>query len=489
MAVIIVATLNSATVSSKKPLNKRIFSAVLYLIIVTTIFGVLGGGAFYWRFSANIPSADYPEPRDIQQARLQDIDYLRNLPQVDYSFSDSEKVSFSEYLDRLETRVNDISNAEFSMSVAAAVAISENGHTFSSTYHSMNQLNSLPVRFFWFADGLYIVRAHANHADLIGARVLTYGGQQPEALVAELDVYHSGTDEFLRHQSPLYFSSPAAMHAAKLIGSPDQVALAIEMSDGSNRNVVLKQEDKATRLMRLNKLVLPIKSKQENDSDYDWQFLDFDTVTQAHFGKNPNKNHWFETLPNAGMYLSLRNNYEAKPLKALMSDVKGQLKTQPADYLVLDLRSNSGGDYTLTMTFMRNLTELIKTDGRVYILTSGATFSAGLVSAAFATHGAGKRGKIVGSHVGDDDQFWAESGALMILPNSGLKVGVSTGYHDWENGCTDWSKCFWVNILMGVAAGPLDPQIKAPLRYEDYSKGIDTTMQAVFAAEGLEYAR
>lgn len=64
-------------------------------------------------------------------------------------------------------------------------------------------------------------------------------------------------------------------------------------------------------------------------------------------------------------------------------------------------------------------------------------------------------------------------------------IWIATGCHDWENGCDNWKDCFWLNTLFDVAAGPLDPDIYAPLTFTDFSKGIDTTLQAVFTAQGV----
>lgn len=477
---------SESTCKSTKPWSiKRLFIIFLCLFLFMSVLGVIGGGAFYWRFKAKIPTVDYPHPKDLQQARLQDLDYLLNLPQVDHSFSEHEKNRFNEFVNQLRQRSTGLSEAEFAMEVARAAAISENGHTGVNPYRFVSRMNSLPVRFFWFGDGLHIVRARQAQSELLGARVSLYDGQTPEALVAALDPYHSGTDSFLRYQSPMYFASPEAMRAAGIAGSPDQVSLTLELADGTQREVELSIEVHATRLTWNDEVAIPLPSKQEKESGHEWRLLDYDTVTAAHFAKNPNSTHWHEQLPEGGTYMSIRNTWDAEPLKALLSDVKSQLSVNPAKYLVVDLRSNWGGDYTKTMTFMRNVSELITSDGRVYILTNGGTFSAAIVTSAFALHGANGRGLIVGSRVGDGDQFWAESGASMELPNSGLKVSVTTGYHDWANGCSNWSKCFWLNIVMGVAAGPLDPHIIAPLTYADYSKGIDTTLQAVFAEQGI----
>ena len=445
----------------------------------------MGAGAFYWRFKAHIPEAIYTEPKDDLEARLQDLDYLSKLPQVDHSFSSEEEQRFHAFVDELREQISSLNETEFSMQIARAAAISKNGHTNVHPYNLVGHMNSLPVRFFWFGDGLHIVRARAPHAELIGARVTSYDNQKPEALLAALAPYHSGTSDLLRFESPLFFASPEAMRAAGVEGALNQVELRVVLADGTTREVNLEVETEATPVTSSYEVALPLPSEQETESGHDWVFLDHQTVTQTHYAKNPESTHWFEPLPNGGMYMSLRNTWDAEPMKALFSDVTAKLTADPAEYLVIDLRLNWGGDYTKAMTFMRNVSEFVTEQGRVYILTSGGTFSAAIVTTAFAKHGAGERGVIVGTRVGDDDQFWAESGAAMQLPNSGIEVRVSTGYHDWENGCTDWSRCFWVNIIAGVAVGPLDPHIVAPLTYADYANGIDTTLQAVFEAEGI----
>jgi hypothetical protein len=476
-------TTNTLENSTSRWRIRKIVAASLYLFLfITTVLGVFAG-SMYWRFSASIPVAEYGEPQTTLEARLQDLDYLSNLPQVDYSFSDTEEQQFHAFLETLKTRVANLSDAEFAMQVARAVALSKNGHTTAPMTRITKDMNSLPVRFYWFADGLHIVRTRASHGELLGARVVSYNGQAPESIVSQLAPFHSGTEHLRHYESPLLFSSPEALHAAGITDSADMATLQVALRDGSTKTVTLNVEEKPTGITFVDDVALPLPSKNETESKNPWLRLDYNTVTQAHYAKNPENKHWSEPLPNGGMYMSLRNTWDGTALKTLFTDVETALSSKPADYLVIDLRSNWGGDYTKSMGFMRKVSDLVTDDGKVYILTNGGTFSAAIVTTAFALHGAGDKGVIVGSHVGDDDQFWAESGASMQLPNSGIKVAVATGYHDWENGCSDWSDCFWINILFGVASGPLDPHIEAPLTFADYAKGIDTTLQAVFTAQ------
>ena len=239
--------------------------------------------------------------------------------------------------------------------------------------------------------------------------------------------------------------------------------------------------------MRVSAHAMPIPSEIETESANRWVFLGFPTIDAPHYARNADTQFWSETLPGGGHYLRLKwiMNDEDRSLTEWLEAQASALRAEPVDYLVIDVRSNGGGDLTLAMKFARNITDLLTPDGHVYILTDGGTFSAAIVTAAYALSDADERASVVGVHVGDDEQFWAEGGGVLTLPNSGLSISVSTGYHDWENGCSDWGKCYWLAAALGVAAGPLDPDINAPLTYADYSRGIDTGLEAILEAEGV----
>jgi hypothetical protein len=83
--------------------------------------------------------------------------------------------------------------------------------------------------------------------------------------------------------------------------------------------------------------------------------------------------------------------------------------------------------------------------------------------------------------MGDFPQFWAEAAARIVLPNSGLRVGYATKYHDWANGCSPAQilVCFPLNYYLGVAAGDLDPTIPVTWPFGDYLRGRDASVDRV----------
>ncbi len=465
---------------------KRILLIALGIFVLVSLLAGGGFGYFMWRFTPQIPEANYPEPANLTEARLQDLDYLRRYPEADLSFSEGQLAAFNAWIDHLEARVDTMTEAEFVMGVSAAGAVTENGHSGVSVGRTMNRLNSLPVRFAWFTDGLHIVRAHGDYADLIGARVVRYEGQDPLALYPRMDPYFGGNDAFLRQNSASFFAAPASLHAAGLIDQPDRLSLDLVGMEGEAFTQSLQVEDRATGFFGVQRNAIAQLYDPEVESGHDWRFLDPAMTEATWFGRHPDRALWADTLDHGGVYWRMRNVFgnEATPLPGWLEDQAQALRDTPAAFLVLDLRANEGGDYTRAMGVAQSLGELVQPGGRIYILTDGNTFSAGIVTAYYALYGAGDQAVLVGAPMGDDMQFWAEGGGTsMRLPNSGIRLWASTGYHDWENGCTDWSPCFWINILFGVALGPVEVDLEAPLRFSDYARGVDSGMAAILAAE------
>ena len=470
---------------------KRALFSLAGVVLTAALLAGAAYGAFSWRFQPHAPKANYPQPENETQARLQDLDYLLNLPETDHSFSQEEAARFEEHVRGLRDNAGTMTDAAFAMGIAAAAAIAENGHTNLSRRDLFRDMNSLPVRFFWFEEGLHIVRARASHEDLIGARVVLYDGRAPDTLVGALDPYFGGNAAFLRFNSPSFFASPQAMHVAGLAERPDRVTLRLAFADGSEREMVMEPEETPTPVIWPDEAALPVLSKEEKESGHDWRFAPVDAEAnagaRAHYVRLPQTYHWTDELPGGGFYIRLRliQDQDDRKLKPWLAVLAERLRAKPADYLVLDVRSTFGGNYLLARKFALGVRDFVRPGGRIYLLTDEGTFSAAIVTQAFALHAAGEQGVVVGAPVGDEEQFWAEGGGALTLPNSGYRIFVSTGYHDWENGCTDWSRCFWFNIFLGVAAGSLDPDIAAPMRHADYAAGIDTGLQAVFDAEGL----
>ena len=202
--------------------------------------------------------------------------------------------------------------------------------------------------------------------------------------------------------------------------------------------------------------------------------------------RTPDRRYWSEEIPELdAIYVQIntvRDEQDGPTLGAFLDDVVATVREKQTQNAIVDLRLNPGGDYTKSAAFTKSLPAVLPPDGRLFILTSGNTFSAAIVTAARLKYFGGERALIVGEPMGDREQFWGE-GRNIFLPNSGLQVGYATAAHDWEKGCdlSHIRTCFYVNYVLGVAAGKLMPDLAIVPSFADYSRGEDTVLNAVAA--------
>jgi hypothetical protein len=175
--------------------------------------------------------------------------------------------------------------------------------------------------------------------------------------------------------------------------------------------------------------------------------------------QNPNQDFWFVYLPDShSLYCNFRSYQRLNQnAAALLSDVKAK----NADKLVIDLRQNSGGDYTQGLKYLidpiRGLSK-INRSGHLFVLIGANTFSAAMSNAAqFRQRTAAM---LVGEPVGERPNSYQEA-REMRLPNSQLRVRYSTQYYKFSDG----------------AENLIRPDHEVAIPWEDYKKGRDPVLE------------
>ena len=51
--------------------------------------------------------------------------------------------------------------------------------------------------------------------------------------------------------------------------------------------------------------------------------------------------------------------------------------------------------------------------------------------------------------------------------------------HDLQNACTEIGKCYWGALLLDLRVETLEPDIPAPLTYEDFKDQRDPALEAI----------
>ena len=92
------------------------------------------------------PETSFPPAGSPAEKNLQDLAYLRRLPDVERSFTKETRAAFLQALGEMEQRAPDRDKAAMAMGVAKAVAIADNGHTNVLGLAGDYGFNTVPFR-------------------------------------------------------------------------------------------------------------------------------------------------------------------------------------------------------------------------------------------------------------------------------------------------------------------------------------------------------
>ncbi len=445
-----------------------VFGAVLLLMLVFAIF--------YHRFVIEAPQREYPRPTSLKEAQRQDLEYLALFIDKDRSFDTQEKrILFFTHIDTVKSRLP-LDNHKFVMSVAKIMAQADNTHTNIAPRELAKHLNAIPIRCYWFDGDLRVVLAQSPYQGLLGVRITKINERTPSDLFRLLKPWYGGNHNRLRFFSPLYFMSPEILDAIGCGYTENAITLVYEDHLGMEKHIVVEASTEHQNSVGywpphwLNGNLM--KSKKN------WHHHNPAISLPIPF-QNTNSNVWHKPIRN-GLYVQLNESVhrETCNIDAYLEKVLHGVKNKPLKFAILDLRFNPGGDYSIARSFIKKIN--VRLNGNpFYIITGNGTFSAGIMTAAIAKNTAKSNAIIIGEPIGDNLRFWADGGSTMVLPNSKIPLRIWTAYHDWQNGCNDWSKCFWITIFDGIAVEHLNLDKKVSLRFSDYMQGEDSALKTI----------
>jgi hypothetical protein len=418
---------------------------------------------------------EHPAPRDRVEAWEQDIDALTTrFIALDRSFSPAERALFLERLAETRARLPDLHDDEVVVRMASAIALGGNAHTRLYILRNATELRRLPVRLWWFGDGLYVVRAAPEHAGLLGCRVDEIGGTAARHARDRVAPLFAGNPSWTDYKSVYSLTSPEVLHGVGILASPDSVPIRVSGCGAeTERPIVLRP----LPLVRRDHAVEAWwdLSPRHPGTDSTWvQALETSDSLPLYL-RNPTLNYWFEYLPDEGV-LYFQYNRAQDAAAERTADFATRLLAALAEHrpraFVMDVRFNTGGNFTLAADLIEKLEERTRGIPR-YIITGRATFSAGITQVA-AWRQAGEV-TIVGEPVGDDLDMWSEGGNVR-LPNSGIKAHFANGAHRYSPApCPPDTYCHDLSV------SSVAPDVPVPMRWGAYVRGRDAALEAIFA--------
>ena len=269
----------------------------------------------------------------------------------------------------------------------------------------------LPIRLHGFADGLFVVRATPDHAELLGGRVVELGQvpiDRAVALVAPT-VQHDN-DQQTRDLLPRWLVVPEVLHGCGVAPERERVRIVVEAREGRRRETWLTP--------------VPLGRRPE------WREARTLTGDPPLAERYPGRRHWsLRVAPGSIIYARYREVLDDgdRTVAAFADSVFRALRD--TDRLVLDIRGNVGGNGFLNRPLLHGAiaAPALRRPGALFVLADRGTFSAAMMLLAdLEKH---TPAVIAGEKTGARPNGYGDSRRVR-LPGTGLTIRVSSLY--WQ---------------------------------------------------------
>lgn len=449
---------------------------------LSTVLGLLAL-MFFQTFYPSPPKADYPQAHDLATAQRQDLDYFQHYLTLNRAYSPKALTQAKAFYRNAYANAGTYSAAEFDLAIMRMVALSDNGHSKVYLGALSRSNNRIPCRFYRFADGYYVIRARPECEALLGAKLLAVDGTSVDTLVDQMYAYTLGPrNHYDQNVTPFFLESPALLHAAGLAAQPDRLNLRVQKRDGNEYDVTISADPPNANDPRVFSDSY-LSGQPIDDESTDWKSVLPSNAELPQFLRdyeNPFHTAWLSD--QSTHYVQFRSNMDAAghPIRPFIDRVEREISAHKPRFIVLDLRLDQGGDFTITGSLMKRISTLTDSIQHVYVLTGAWTFSAGNVSLALVKEHGGDKVTLLGEPAGDRIRIWAEGGELQ-LPNSKLWIGYATGYQDYSKPCWGQRGCFWVALLFPTHVTSFDPDVRVPFTFDDYVHLRDPLLEKALA--------
>jgi len=353
------------------------------------------------------PSAP-PSPAATRDGRwVQDIEYVvaelsRLHPNL---FFQTPRAQFEAAADELKRAVPSLADHEVVVGLMHLLALPGDAHTNLARWSAFH---SLPLELTRLADGLYVTAADAEHADLLGSRVVAIGERPVDELwEAASGLVSHENDAWPRAQVPPLLVTTEVLSVLHATGDLTRATFWVDDDRGARRSADVGLPSPRPALVDIATAAgasLPLHRQRSNE------------------------NYWYTLVESSRtLYLHYRRCQQGPESFSDFADrIFRVLDQNGADRLVVDVRHNGGGSSSVDDPLIKGLQDrpAWRARGRLFGLIGSETFSSGLWTADDLR----KLGAVlVGSPTGGKPNAYGDV-LTFSLPNSQIQVTYSTRF-------------------------------------------------------------
>ncbi|HKP44987.1 MAG TPA: hypothetical protein VJT50_00180, partial [Pyrinomonadaceae bacterium] len=282
------------------------------------------------------------------------------------------KAEFRQSVTELAARVGKLTDAQMVVEIMKLMHSLGDGHTGLLTPPQKPEWNlALPLQFFFFKEGLYIIAGDPKYKNLLGSQVLQIGDHSVDEVMKSLDPIISRDNELWPRQlGPYHMRSLPLLNALGLVSDTKKIDLKLRGVDGNERTV-------------------NVEADADHPTSHIWNDFPTDWITYAQtlpaplplYLKNTRPHYWFEYLePQKIVYFQYNAvlDDEKESIAAFADRLFKFIDGHDVDKLVIDMRWNNGGNTLLSPPLLYGLIKRDKINqrGKLFVIIGRRTFSA-----------------------------------------------------------------------------------------------------------------
>ena len=355
------------------------------------------------------------------------------------AFHHITRAEFEQAVARLDAAIPSLETDQIIVGMLQITAQVGDAHTY---VHLPRSFHAYPLSLYWFGNELRVTRTTAPYSRALGARVIRIGGMSITNLSKRIRrvLAHDETEWFILRDGPDYMTIPEVLHTLGIAKDVDSAPFTFVDDRGKQFTLNVRSALLGTKL--------------------DWLSL---PTNPPLYQQRAKEEFWFTYLPDAKtVYVSFRG------YNSLIENA-GQLfkaiDEHPTERLVIDMRENGGGDFTLVREHLLpglKQRPAINRTGHLFVVIGRDTFSAAMSNATdFRKE---TKAILVGEPIGERPNSYQENRQL-VLPNSFLTVSYSTQYYKFQD----------------KDDGPVMPDKRIDPNWPKFKAGRDPVMEWILA--------
>lgn len=349
-----------------------------------------------------------------EEAWIGDLNYLqKRIIEAHYALDDIiSEHDFNNLFDKLKPSASALSDEQIIVEIMKILGRLGSGHNFIiPTTPKVGALKKLPIEFYQFNDGMFIIDAELGYEEWIGFKIEKFGETSIEEALEKTNIVNARDNDMQTlWLGPYLLSMPDVLEGLGIIEYKDQVMLTVSDSEGKSQKLTME----------------PIT----------WNFTGFPKIrplkedTQPLYLSKMNNIFWYEPIDDRSMYIQFNQvqDKDDQTLEEFALELQNQIDQDKTQFLILDLRHNSGGNGAIRNHLLKLLVkfEARNPKGKVFVIMGRGTYSAAqnlLTEISIQTNAI-----LIGEPSSSKPTFIGEAGWFQ-LPHSGLLGIVASQYH------------------------------------------------------------